>query len=147
MYVGSQLVMADLTQNPLQWLADQHFEEQRTLRNAEENLFNWTTSLFLAGLGALTGIRGMNGDMSWNFWWRIFLIGGVAAFIGIILIMAYLIRNSYVRNSAEIGKILSQLQVPTPQYDASANELFFYIRWSALVALGVVTVALVWMLG
>ena len=144
---GVNSSMSDLTQNPLQWLAEQHFEEQRTLRNAEENLFNWTSSLFLAGLGALTGIRGMNANMSWDFWWRIFIIGGVAAFIGIILILAYLIRQSYLRNNQELGNILAQIQVPAPKHDGAANELFFYIRWSALVALGVVTVALVWMLG
>jgi hypothetical protein len=139
--------MSDLSQNPLQWLAEQHFEEQRTIRNAEENLFNWTSSIFLAGLGALTGIRGMQSNMSWDFWWRIFIIGGVAVFISVILIMAYLIRRSYLRNNAELVNVLSQIRIPAPQHDAASNELFFYVRWSALVALGIVTVSLVWMLG
>jgi hypothetical protein len=144
---GVNSSMSDSPQNPLQWLAEQHFEEQRTIRNAEENLFNWTSSIFLAGLGALTGIRGMQSTMSWDLWWRMFIIAGVAAFISIILIMAYLIRRSYLRNNAELASILSQLRVPTPQHDTAGNELFFYVRWSALVALGIVTVALVWMLG
>jgi RsiW-degrading membrane proteinase PrsW (M82 family) len=131
----------------LQWLAQQHFEEQRSLRNAEDNLFNWSTSVFLAGLGALTSLKGFSTG-SWDLWWRLFLMLAVVVVIGVILSMAYLIRRNYNQNAQELQQVLSQIR-PTGSARTGAleTELYFYLRWSALAALGGVTLILLWMLG
>ena len=136
-------------QTPLNWLADQLFEEQRSLRSSEEQLFNWSTSLFLAGLGALTGLRGI-ADATWSLTWRITLIIGVVIIIGAILVMAYLIRRGYDRNQAELVRILSQI-IPTRPIQrlepAAESQLFFYLRWGSLAAIGLVTIGLIYLLG
>ncbi len=132
----------------LQWLADQHFEEQRSLRAAEDNLFNWSSSLFLAGFGALTGLRGLS-EGRWSIWWRMFVMLGVVAILLAILLMAYLTRLKYEKNDAELADIVGQLNViPARQTrDVSEDRLFFYVRWGALTLLGLITLGLVWLLG
>ena len=131
----------------LQWLAQQHFEEQRSLRNAEDNLFNWSTSVFLAGLGALTSLKGFSSG-SWDLLWRLFLMLAVMVVVGVILSMAYLIRRNYNQNAQELQQVLAQIRpAGSARTGALETQLFFYLRWSALAALGGVTLILLWMLG
>jgi hypothetical protein len=131
----------------LQWLAEQHFEEQRSLRSAEDNLFNWSSSVFLAGLGALTSLKGLATSAEWGVLWRVFLMFAVAVVIGVILSMAYLIRRNYDQNARELQQILGQIRPYPARTGTLDTELFFYLRWSALAALGGVTLVLIWMLG
>jgi RsiW-degrading membrane proteinase PrsW (M82 family) len=137
----------------LQWLGDQHFEEQRSLRSAEENLFNWSSSIFLAGLGALTSLKGIS-DASWSPLWRLLLILGVIALVFVILFLAYLLHRNIDRNQDALANIMAQLRqtgaamnIPLVADSKVDRELFFYLRWSALVVLGAVLIALVWLLG
>jgi hypothetical protein len=137
----------------LQWLGQQHFEEQRSLRGAEENLFNWSSSIFLAGLGALTSLKGVS-NASWSPLWRLLVILGVVALIFVILFLAYLIHRNIDRNQDALASIMAQLRqsgtamnIPIVAEGKIDRELFFYLRWSALVVLGAVMVALVWLLG
>ena len=132
---------------PLQWLAQQHYEEQRALRAAEDNLFSWSSSILLAGLGALTGFRGMS-DRAWGFWWRMLLMIAVIVIISAILLMAYLLHRRYERNEAQLAQILTQLGTPPArQGTAVEDQLFFFVRWGALGMLGLATEGLVWLLG
>jgi hypothetical protein len=140
-------------QKNLQWLGDQHFEEQRALRAAEDNLFNWSSSLFLAGFGALTGFRGLSAAQ-WGFWWRVFVIIGVLALLGAILLMAYLIHRKYEQNQVALADIVARLnqsgQPPSPSRQTTGggdDMLVFYLRWGALAVMGLITLVLVWMLG
>ncbi len=140
-------------QRTLQWLGDQHFEEQRALRTAEDNLFNWSSSILLAGFGALTGLRGISAA-SWGFWWRVCIMIGVAIIVGAILLMAYLLRNKVEQNQAALADIIRQLnQAGMPlsrsaqAMDVTGDRLIFFLRWGALGAMGLITLALVWMLG
>jgi RsiW-degrading membrane proteinase PrsW (M82 family) len=132
----------------LQWLAEQHYEEQRSLRAAEDNLFNWSSSIFLAGFGALTGLRGLS-DARWGLWWRLLIILGVLAILLAILLMAYLIHRKYEQHEVDVAQIVSQLNAAPsrPKVDNSEERLFFYVRWGALSLMGLVTLGLVWMLG
>ena len=137
----------------LQWLGQQHFEEHRSLRAAEENLFNWSSSIFLAGLGALTSLKGF-GNGSWSPLWRLLLIFGVVALIFVILFLAYLIHRNIDRNQDALAGIMNYLRqtgtamnLPVVTEGKIDRELFFYLRWSALVVLGAVMVAMVWLLG
>src|SRR5258707_3007053 len=75
----------------LQWLGNQHFEEQRSLRTAEESLFNWSMSLFLAGLGALTSLKGLS-NADWSVLWRLLVDVGVAGLVVAVLLLPPLIR-------------------------------------------------------
>ena len=139
----------------LRWLAEQRFEEKRSLRATEDNLFNWSSTIFLAGFGALTGIKGMASPantVGWGFTWRLLLILGVIAIVGVILFMAFLIRRNYDRNEESLASILVQLGEGTmnlpPQTEPLADsQLFFYARWSGLVALALVSLGLIWLLG
>jgi Flp pilus assembly protein TadB len=140
-------------QKSLQWLGDQHFEEQRALRASEDNLFNWATSVFLAALGALTTLRGVS-DASWGILWRLLVMAGVVGIDGVILLMAYLIRRNYERNQAALAEVMDRLkQTGLPGYaparmdNASGDRLYFYLRWSAVGALGLIALVLVWLLG
>jgi hypothetical protein len=134
-------------QKTVQWLANQHFEEQRALRAAEDNLFNWSSSIFLAGFGALTGLRGMS-DARWGVWWRLSIMLGVLAILGAILLMAYLIRRKYEQNSIALAELIGQLSRSNPaRKDLLEDRLVFYLRWGALGAMGLITLGLVWMLG
>src|SRR5579859_6220610 len=99
--------MDDDQRKTLQWLADQHFEEQRALRTAEDNLFNWSTSIFLASLGALTSFKATGAQ--WNGSWLFLLIVGFIVIILVILLLAYLIRRNYVRNQEALSKIMTNL--------------------------------------
>jgi len=140
------------SQKSLQWLGDQHFEEQRSLRAAEDNLFNWAMSLFLAGFGALTGLRGIT-TAQWSAQWRLLIMLGLVVIVAVILLMAFLIRFNYERNQAALARIMAQLR----QTGGAANipegpsfivdRLFFYLRWSAVGAMGLILLVLVWMLG
>ncbi|MEP7285268.1 MAG: hypothetical protein ABI947_05815 [Chloroflexota bacterium] len=141
--------MDNASHTSLQWLAQQHFEEQRSLRSAEDNLFNWATSLFFAGLGALTTLKGFSGG-NWTLIWRLLLMIGVLGFDGTILMMAYLMRRSYQRNQRELASIIVQITpVNLSKSGAGLDEgqLFFYLRWSAVGGLGFITLCLIWMLG
>lgn len=144
--------MDDDQRKTLQWLADQHFEEQRALRTAEDNLFNWSTSIFLASLGALTSFKATGAQ--WSGTWLFMLTIGVIVIILVILLLAYLIRRSYVRNQEALSKIMTSLSrgnIPMDipgQVEAVTNSaLFFYLRWAAVVAIGVVAVGLISLLG
>jgi len=140
-------------QKNLQWLGDQHFEEQRALRAAEDNLFNWSSSLFLAGFGALTGFRGLSTG-TWGFWWRVFVILGVLALLGAILLMAYFLHRKYEQNQVVLADIVGRLSQSgqslspaRPTLGLSDDMLYFYLRWGALTVMGLITLVLVWMLG
>ncbi len=137
----------------LKWLADQYITEQRNLRAAEDNLFNWSISLFFAGLGALTGLRGMT-DRGWGLTWRLLIMLGLIAIVTVILLMAYLIRRNYEQTQAALADVATQLNpsgapayLPVQAGYASGEKQYFYVRWGALGVLGVVTLGLVWMLG
>jgi len=132
----------------LKWLADQYITEQRNLRAAEDNLFNWATSLFFAGLGALTGLRGMT-DRGWGLTWRLLIMLGLIAIVSVILLMAYLIRRNYEQTQAALADVSRQLYpADAPTYlSNTGDKQFFYVRWGALGVLGVVTLGLVWLLG
>jgi len=137
----------------LQWLGEQHFEEQRALRASEENLFSWSSSIFLGGLGALTGLKGLS-DASWSATWRLLLIFGIIVLICVILLLAYLIHRNAERNQAALTSIMTQVRqtgaainLPVVADDRVTRELYFFVRWGALAMLGLVTMALVWLLG
>ena len=144
--------MDDDQRKTLQWLADQHFEEQRALRTAEDNLFNWSTSIFLASLGALTSFKATGAV--WSGTWLLLLIVGVIAVILVILLLAYLIHRSYVRNQESLSRILTNLSrggvpmdVPGQVESVTSSALFFYLRWAAVAAIGIVTIGLISLLG
>jgi hypothetical protein len=140
-------------QKSLQWLGDQHFEEQRALRASEDNLFGWATSIFLAALGALTTLRGAT-DAQWSLLWRLLVMAGVIGIDGVILLMAYLIRRNYERNQAALAEVMERFkQAGLPGYAplrmdyASGDWLYFYLRWGVVGALGLIALVLVWLLG
>jgi hypothetical protein len=140
-------------QKSLQWLGDQHFEEQRALRASEDSLFAWATSMFLAALGALTTLRGAT-DTRWSLLWRLLVMVGVIGIDGVILLMAYLIRRNYERNQAALAEVMQRFnQAGLPGYAplradyASGDRLYFYLRWGVVGALGLIALALVWLLG
>ena len=140
------------TQKSLQWLGEQYYEELRSLRAAEDNLFSWATSLFLAGFGVLTGFKGMTGG-AWSVRWRLTIMVGLLVIDGVILLMAYLIRRNYELNQTALGGIVAQLRQfgaptnPVQGTDVISDRLYFYLRWGAVAAMGLITLALVWMLG
>ena len=140
--------MDDQQRSTLQWLSQQYFEEMRSLRSAEDNLFNWASSTLLGALGALTGLRAINGD-GWSFWWRLLLWGGVIAAVGAILTMAYLIHRNYRRHEEKVMRILAQVDPNSADLvnTVPEEELGFYIRWGAILVLGLVILGLVYMLG
>lgn len=141
--------MDDNQRKTLQWLADQQFSEQQSLRNAEDSLFNWSTSLFLAGFGALTGIKGAT-SASWGPLWRLLIMVGVACMIVAILLLASLLRTRQQNSQYRLSEILRLLSASSPvplPAPTTADNLFFYVRWGALGVIGTVTVILVWMLG
>ncbi len=140
-------------QKTLQWLGDQHFEEQRALRASEDNLFNWATSLFLAGLGALTTLRGISGAQ-WSLTWRLLLIVAIMGIDGVILLMAYLIHLNYERNLVALAAVKRQLGQVSAGESVSASmdytqgeRYIFYLRWGIVGALGFITIVLIWLLG
>ena len=139
-------------QRTLTWLADQHFEEQRALRAAEDNLFNWSTSIFLASLGALTSFKAMGN--AWSGTWRFLLVIGVIAVVGVILMLAYLLRRSYVSNREALSRLLTSISaggvpmnVPGQVESVTTSGLFFTVRWGAVGALGLVAIGLIFLLG
>ncbi len=140
-------------QKTLQWLGNQHFEEQRALRAAEDNLFNWATSLFLAGLGALTTLRGVT-DAQWSITWRLLLIVAIIGIDGVILLMAYLIHLNYERNLLALAAVKRQLgqvgavESVSASMDYTHGERYiFFLRWSIVGALGFIMMILIWLLG
>jgi len=144
--------MDDDQRKTLQWLADQHFEEQRALRTAEENLFNWSTSIFLASLGALTSLKATGAQWSGN--WLFLLTVGIVVVILVILLLAYLIRRNYVRNQEALSQIMTSLSrgnvpmdIPGQVESVTNSALFFYLRWAAVAAIGIVAVGLISLLG
>jgi len=144
--------MDDDQRKTLQWLADQHFEEQRALRTAEDNLFNWSTSIFLASLGALTSFKVTGAQ--WSGTWLFLLIIAVIVIILVVLLLAYLIRRNYVRNQEALSKIMTSLSrgnipmdIPGQVESVTNSALFFYLRWAAVAAIGVVAVGLISLLG
>ena len=145
--------MDDERRQHLKWLADQYITEQRNLRAAEDNLFNWATSLFFAGLGALTGLRGMT-DRGWGLTWRLLVMLGLLAIVSVILLMAYLIRRNYEQTQAALTEVSKQLYpsdvpayLPVQAGYAAGQRQVFYVRWGALGVLGAVILGLVWLLG
>ena len=141
------------SQKTLQWLGDQHFEEQRALRAAEDNLFNWATSLFLAGLGALTTLRGVSGA-EWSVLWRLLLIVAILGITGVILLMAYLIHLNYERNLSALAAVQRQLgqlsageSVSTNMDYTQGDRYIFFLRWSVVGVLGFIMIVLIWLLG
>ena len=137
----------------LQWLGDQHFKEQRSLRDTEESLFNWAMSIFFAGLGAPTSLRGLT-EAQWSALWRILVDFGVASLIVAVLFLAFLIHRNAERNRKALSHIITEfgqsgtpLDLPGSAAGRMDNELFFYVRWGAFVIVGVIMLGLVWMLG
>jgi hypothetical protein len=59
----------------------------------------------------------------------------------------YLIRRSYDRNEEVLGRILAQMNQPFARESITDSQLFFYVRWGALAALGLVVIVLIWLLG
>ncbi len=140
-------------QKTLQWLGDQHYEEQRALRVAEDNLFNWATSLFLAGLGALTTLRGIS-SAGWTVTWRLLLIVAILGVDGIVLLMAFLIHLNYERNLAALAAVKRQLgqfgavESVSASMDYTQGERYiFFLRWGIVGALGFIMIILIWLLG
>jgi hypothetical protein len=138
-------------QSSLKWLADQTFQEVRALRSAEDNLFSWAMSIFLGAFGALTGLRGMT-TASWSLSWRLLVILGLIAAVGVILLMAYLIRRNYDTNREALANIFRRLGqgdlYPMSNTGMASNDsLVFYLRWGGFAALGVISLFLVWFLG
>ncbi len=139
----------------LQWLAAEHFNEQRSLQATDEKLFNWAVTVFLTGYGALSGLR-MASSTPWAWTWRMALWVGIVIVIVGILMVAYRVRRNYEQNQKELANIVSQLvQLPDevalvpPLWETSRSEdkLGFYLRWGAVAALGVVFIVLVGMMG
>ena len=137
----------------LQWLGNQHFKEAQSIRDSEESLFNWSMSIFFAGLGALTTLKGVS-DGSWSALWRILIDVGVACLIAAVLFLAFLIHRKAERNRkalahvvSELGQSGSPLDLPSSAEGRMDNELFFFVRWGAFAAIGVIMLGLVWMLG
>jgi hypothetical protein len=139
----------------LQWLAAEHFNEQRSLQATDEKLFNWAVTVFLTGFGALSGLRTAS-DVSWGWNWRLVLWVGIVIVIIGILMVAYRVRRNYEQNQRELANIVSQLvQLPDevalvpPLWETSRSEdrTGFYLRWAAVAALGVVFIVLIGMMG
>jgi hypothetical protein len=137
----------------LQWFGEQQFEEKRSLRTREEALFNWSMSLFFAGLGALTSLKGFSGA-GWSAVWRLLVDLGVLSLIIAVLVMAFLIHRDVERNRKALSRTLSELSPTAPPRvlpDSAEvrmdDEIFFYVRWGAFVLLGAITLGLVWLLG
>src|SRR5258706_4746768 len=133
----------------LQWLGDQYFAEQRSLRAAEDQLFSWAASIFVGGFGALTGLRGIS-NAQWGFWWRIIVMVGIVAVIGVILLMAYLIRRNQDQVQAALNDVIAQLPqagAARPHALAVTDKLYFYVRWGGVGFMGLVTLILIWRLG
>jgi hypothetical protein len=137
--------MNDDQLSSLQWIREQQIFELRSSREAEEKLFSWATSIFLAGLGLLTGLRGTNG--SWSFLWRIVVMFGVVSVIGSILVMAFLLRRKQTLVHSSLARSITQFNQPPFNEIDSTDQIFFLIRWGAVGLLGLVTLSLVWMLG
>jgi hypothetical protein len=145
--------MDDKQSEGLQWLGEQYYEELRSLRTSEDNLFNWSTSLFLAGLGALTSLKGITGG-SWTPEWRFLLIVGVGGLTAIILTLANFIRRNSARTQDALAHIIAQFgsggtpaDLPGSPLVKSDAQLAFYVRWSALGLLGLILLGLIWLLG
>ncbi len=145
--------MDDKQRETLQWLGEQYYEELRSLRTSEDNLFNLSTSLFLAGLGALTGVKGIVGA-SWSLEWRFLLALGVVGLTAIILVLAYLIRGNAARTAETLTNIVGKLGSDGTRTDLLGSlivrndgVLTFYVRWSALILLAFVLCGLIWLLG
>ncbi|HLY26790.1 MAG TPA: hypothetical protein VKQ72_10655 [Aggregatilineales bacterium] len=145
--------MEDKQRAGLQWLGEQYYEELRSLRTSEDNLFNWSTSLFLAGLGALTSLKGITGA-SWSIEWRFLLILGIGGLTAIIISLAYLIRRNSARTQDALAHIIGELgaggtpaDLPGSTLVKNDAQLAFYVRWSALILLGLVLLGLIWLLG
>src|SRR4051812_24196465 len=78
----------------LQWLAAEHFNELRDLKATDERLFNWAVTVFLAGFGALSGLR-MASSAAWSLPWRATLWIGILIVILGILLVARRVRRNY----------------------------------------------------
>ncbi len=104
---------------------------------------------------SFTEMRGPGFDGHFaGFWWRVCIMIGVAIIVGAILLMAYLLRNKVEQNQAALADIIRQLnQAGMPlsrsaqAMDVTGDRLIFFLRWGALGAMGLITLALVWMLG
>lgn len=141
----------DTQQEQLRWLGEQHFEEGRHLREAEENLFNWATTIYLAAMGALASLRG-NGMPALTPAWRFYLWLGIAAITLVIVLMAYFSRKRYEQNAQALGMILDQLasQGEQPGYAArwnilpsSTDRMIFTLRWAGIAVVAFILMALV----
>ncbi len=129
----------------MQWLADHHISELRSIREAEDSLFSWATSIFLAGFGILTGLRGM--DNIWSTRWRLVVMFGIIVVVGAILLMAFLLRRKYDLNQSALSRLIAQLNQPIFSQIDSTDRAFFFVRWGAVGVLGLVMLGLIWMLG
>jgi hypothetical protein len=139
--------MNDDQRYQLEWLGNHYAEERRTLRTAEDSLFNWAASVFLAGLGTLTGFRGF-ADRSWGLGWRLIAMFGIAATMGVILFMAFLLRRKYEGVHGALMSLMSRqgTAIP-PELMLTDDRTYFYIRWGGVGLLGLIVVVLIWMLG
>src|SRR5258706_6629282 len=92
----------------LQWLANEHFNDQRSLHEKDDKLFNWALSVFMASFGALSGLRTMS-SAPWGFSWRLALWIGVALVMGGILLVATQVRRNLEQSQRELANIVQQL--------------------------------------
>jgi hypothetical protein len=139
----------------LQWLANEHFNEQRNLQATDEKLFNWALTVFMAGFGALSGLRTMSTG-SWSLSWRLVLWLGVGFVMGGILLVASQVRRNFEQNERELTNIVGQLvqmaddpPLARPLWETNRAESRqgFYLRWGAVSVLAVATVVLIGLMG
>lgn len=139
----------------LQWLANEHFNEQRNLQATDEKLFNWALTVFMAGFGTLSGFRAMTSG-GWALSWRLVLWIGVGVVMGGILLVASQVRRNFEQNERELTNIVGQLVQmadepplarPLWETNRSESKQGFYLRWGAVTILAVVTVVLIGLMG
>ena len=147
--------LADRRRETLQWLANEHFNEQRNLQATDEKLFNWALTVFMAGFGTLSGFRAMTSG-GWSLSWRLVLWVGIGIVMGGILLVASQVRRNFEQNERELANIVGQLVQmaddpplarPLWETNRSESKQGFYLRWGAVTILAVITVVLIGLMG
>jgi len=126
--------MNDDQQRNLQWLSEHQIQELRSARETEEKLFSWATSIFLTGVGLLTGLRGTNG--SWGWLWRVIVMFAILSVVGTILLMAFLLRRKQNLLHSSLARTMPQFSQPPFSEIDITDQLYSLIRWGAVAVLG-----------
>lgn len=148
-------MLVDRRRETLQWLANEHFNEQRSLQATDEKQFSWAMTVFMAAFGTLTGFRAMTAG-GWSLTWRLILWIGVGFVMGGILLVAAQVRRNLEQNQRELANIVTQLVGmadepplgrPLWETNRSESKLGFFLRWGTVAVLAVVTVVLIGLMG